>query len=287
MNSYIVADLKEFINEYRKYKTLDNESNLELIKLYKKTKDIKYKNDIILGNLRLIVNVILRNHKRDLSTYNINIKDIISIGIIGLSNGIEKFDISRSSCISSVIRNYIMRDVEQGILQYKNIINCKVHLNNKKFILNKISRKYIEKNKKQPSLESLSKLTGIDINNIKTYYDLHHTNNFISIDTDKEDENGELLNIMADRILDDKQTVKYNTIENTIILNKISNYLTDKQKTILQKFIDLNNGLYKNQGEIAKELGVTSQNISAIFTLIVKRVKNLVANKEIENIFQL
>jgi RNA polymerase primary sigma factor len=288
MNSYTyIAELEEFKSEHKNYKVFNNEDNLRLIKLYKETGDIKYKNDMILGNIRLVVSVILKRNREDLIRYNIDIRDLISIGIIGLSKGIEKFDISRSSCVTSVITNYIIQNIGVKIIKYRNIINCPLWLENKKYNFKKHIRQFMLENNKSPSVDDLINIVNIDIKHIIKYYEIYYTENFKSLDLDREDENGDLLNILEDKILDEKQPIKYLEIENGIIFDKILNYLTDKQKIILQKLIDLSHGLYKNQDEIAKEMGVPRRNISAMFKLIVKKVKNLVDNKEIENIFRL
>lgn len=287
MRSYMIDELSEFINEYREYKALNNNENLKLIKLYKITNNLEYKNKIILGNIRLVVHVVLKYHYTDVQIYKIDIRDLINIGIIGLSEGIDRFDISRSTCVTSVITNYIRRDIGNEINRYKNIINCPIWLNNIKYKINKAFLFYINENNSLPSLQDLSKLTKININNIINLYELHYTDNFISFDIDKEDKDEELLNTVSNEILDDEQYIKYLKIENKLLFNKILNCLTEKQQIILKKLIDLSHGLYKNHDEIAKELKVTNQNISIMFKLIVKKVKYLVDSKQIENIFQL
>jgi RNA polymerase sporulation-specific sigma factor len=287
MNSYMVNDLREFINEYKENTILNNENNLKLIKLYKKTNDIKYKNEIILGNLRLIISVVLKYYRKDMSLYSIQIRDIISIGIIGLSEGIEKFNIERSSCFTSVVTNYIRRNIELEIIKYRNIVNCPIWLERKKYNINKYIKKYNLENNILPSFDKISKETNTSNKNIIKYYELRNTKNFLSLNLDREDKNGDLINNIEDEIIDTKQSIRYEKVDNKIIFDKILSCLTDKQKVTLQKLIDLSHGLYKNQDEIAKELQVTNQNISAMFSLIVKKVKNLVASKEIENIFQL
>jgi RNA polymerase sporulation-specific sigma factor len=283
----MVNDLREFINEYKENTILNNENNLKLIKLYKKTNDIKYKNEIILGNLRLIISVVLKYYRKDMSLYSIQIRDIISIGIIGLSEGIEKFNIERSSCFTSVVTNYIRRNIELEIIKYRNIVNCPIWLERKKYNINKYIKKYNLENNILPSFDKISKETNTSNKNIIKYYELRNTKNFLSLNLDREDKNGDLINNIEDEIIDTKQSIRYEKVDNKIIFDKILSCLTDKQKVTLQKLIDLSHGLYKNQDEIAKELQVTNQNISAMFSLIVKKVKNLVASKEIENIFQL
>ena len=90
-------------------------NNLELCELYKKTKNIKYRNKLIINNyslVKLIARKLYVKNKFD------NLYDLYSYGILGLIKSIEEFDIKKSSNISAYfyykIRNYIIDEMRKN-----------------------------------------------------------------------------------------------------------------------------------------------------------------------------
>lgn len=100
------------------HKDMPTAKQLELIKQYKDTGDIKIKEDIILANIKLVYK--LANKYCGDNNY---LDDCVSVGLITLSKAIDYFDINnkRNACFSTYAAKSIMHAIWRFIDEQKPI----------------------------------------------------------------------------------------------------------------------------------------------------------------------
>ena len=85
--------------------TLSKDEMLELFKKYQEKKDLKAKDILINGNLKLVLSILKKyNNRCD------NMDDLFQVGVIGLIKAIDNFDLSYNLKLSTYAKDY------QGIL---------------------------------------------------------------------------------------------------------------------------------------------------------------------------
>ena len=94
-------------------KDIPQKKQIELIKLYRKTNDNKYKEEVILANVKLIYKFIEEYCQDD--TYK---DDCLSIGFMALNKAIDKFDIDNK--YNATFTTYVSKAIKNGIWRYLN-----------------------------------------------------------------------------------------------------------------------------------------------------------------------
>jgi RNA polymerase primary sigma factor len=83
--------LRAYLKDVKPFKILQKEEEIELIKQYQKTKDRKILHKIIHANLRFVVAVAI-----EFKNENVDIKDLINDGNLGLIKAVDRFDVRRN-----------------------------------------------------------------------------------------------------------------------------------------------------------------------------------------------
>lgn len=101
----------------RQYKLRNPESirveeTMEKLRLYRDTKDLKIRNEIVLGNMRL-VNYALTNVNRE---YHVDIADLEQAGYIGLISAIDNYDPSKGA-FSTFAMSYINNTIKLALYE--------------------------------------------------------------------------------------------------------------------------------------------------------------------------
>jgi len=108
LDDYI--DTRNYIGE-RIPEALTPEETMEKFKLYSETKDPKIREEIILGNMRLVGHI-LRNMPFD---YRLDQYDLLQNGYEGLVRAVDRFDLSKGVTFSTFASSYINGDIRDSI----------------------------------------------------------------------------------------------------------------------------------------------------------------------------
>jgi RNA polymerase sigma-32 factor len=83
--------LRAYLAEVKRFKLLTREEEEKLLKLYKRTGDPEAAQDLVTGNLRLVVKIANEFHSYWLN----NLQDLIQEGNLGLLQALKKYDLSK------------------------------------------------------------------------------------------------------------------------------------------------------------------------------------------------
>lgn len=86
-NTFVPAT---FISNIKETKVIPKNEENELIRLYFETRDLKYRNKVIMANSRFIIKMAI-----EFKSQNVDIADVCSEGMMGLAYAIDKFDLSK------------------------------------------------------------------------------------------------------------------------------------------------------------------------------------------------
>jgi len=140
-----------YLEDIRKYKVLDKDEELELLKKIE-AGDPEAKNQLILSNLRLVVNVAKGYTKKGMSFI-----DLISEGNFGLIHAIEKFDIHKGFRFSTYAVWWIKQAISKAVINKGRDIRIPSYRHD---LLNRVNRYIMAKIKEDgfyPSIERISR----------------------------------------------------------------------------------------------------------------------------------
>jgi len=96
---------------------ISNEETIDLIKRYQQNDDIEARNQIIMGNIRLIFFIAHKNRRKIESCF----EDFVSEGVIGMIEAINKFDTANYKNFSTYAYWHILKKVNGNLHQTMNI----------------------------------------------------------------------------------------------------------------------------------------------------------------------
>ncbi len=145
-----------YLNDIRKHEILTKEEEQELL-IKAKSGDEQAKQQLILSNLRLVVNI-----AKNYSNKGLGFIDLISEGNFGLIHAIDKFDYTKGYRFSTYAVWWIKQAITKAIISKGREIRIPSY---KHDILNKVNKfimGHITDQSSYPSIEAIAEGTGLD-----------------------------------------------------------------------------------------------------------------------------
>ena len=150
-----------YLADIRKYKILDKDEELTLL-IKAKAGDEEAKNQLILSNLRLVVNIAKGYINKGLSVI-----DLISEGNLGLIYAIEKFDITKGFRFSTYAVWWIKQSISKAVI----VKGREIRIPSYKYdLLNKVNRYVMSRLKDEgnyPSVEEIAMELNIEADKVQ------------------------------------------------------------------------------------------------------------------------
>ncbi|MDK2917415.1 MAG: polymerase sigma factor FliA [Candidatus Petromonas sp.] len=237
-------------------------SNSQLWKLYKKNKSKDIKNKLIMANIEL-VKVIAGRLYHSYSTY-VEYEDLVSYGIIGLIDAIEKFDLDKNVKFETYASFRIRGSI---IDQLRNLDWVPRSTRQKYKKLEEVMQKLQSKYGLDIDDELIAKTLGISTKELNELLSEVSILSIISLD-EKMSDNGDL-NIVSED-LESRPEFHYLKEESKQILKKTIEMLPERERTIINLYY-FSELTYK---EISKILGISESRVSQLHTKCIIKLRN-------------
>ena len=145
-----------YLNDIRKHEILTKEEEQELL-IKAKSGDEQAKQQLILSNLRLVVNI-----AKNYSNKGLGFIDLISEGNFGLIHAIDKFDYTKGYRFSTYAVWWIKQAVTKAIISKGREIRIPSYKHDILNKVNKFSMGYITEYSSYPSIDSIAQGTGLE-----------------------------------------------------------------------------------------------------------------------------
>lgn len=282
LNNNQEEKIKEDIERSKKIKKIIEQSDdiNNLFMLLKDETDEKIKtlitNKIVEDNINL-VHLVISDKFRDLFEY----EDLFQYGSIGLIKAVEKFDVEKGVKFSTYSYRIIKNFIQRGMYQLSSKIKVSDATYNNALRIKKIKLELISKNKENPNLEELVKISGLRISQVKDA--LEYLN--MSGDNIKSLEEKVMLdeNITIGEMIEDKSKGTNEICEEKEFINNIDNILenldiSEKHMAIMKYRYGFIDGIEHSCQDVAEIFGCTRQTISNI---CIKVCEKLLENPDI------
>ena len=229
-------------------KVLSSEETEELFRKLKEGDEFA-RNDLINGNLKLVLSIIQKFNYR-----NENLDDLFQVGCIGLVKAIDNFDLSHGVKLSTYAVPMILGEVKR-YLRDNGSLRVSRSLKDLAYNVLKTKEDMTKQLGREVSIEEISK--KLDIPTYDAVTALEAMRNPVSIFEPIYSDGGDTI-YLYDQI-EDKRLRKQDLDVNLAITNAIDN-LEQREKYIIdQRYI-----IGKTQMELAEELGISQAQISRL-----------------------
>lgn len=246
--------VRAYLDDIKDYKLLDKDEELRLLKAaHNGSEDAK--NQLILSNLRLVVNIAKGHLNRGLSFI-----DLISEGNLGLIKAIDKFDSTKGFRFSTYAVWWIKQAINKAIINKGREIRIPSY---KYDLLNKINNyisEVVKKGGNYPNVKEIAEglnLTDEKVESVMVeFQDLVSLNASIGSDI-----------YLEDIIMDDPHNSTENKIIDSLVNRDILNSLDDlkeRERQILIMRYGLNESETKTLEEIGSEFNITRERVRQI-----------------------
>lgn len=237
---------------------LSSDKTKELLSRYQ-SGDKNAKEEIVLGNLKLVLSIVNQFAKRvD------NLDDIFQVGVIGLIKAIDNFDLSVDVKFSTYAVPMILGEMRRYLRDHS-LIRVSRQIKDRAYKAMKAKENYIASNQKEPNYVELAELIGV------SYYDIVEAFEAISgVQSLSEplyndcDESLELMDIVPVEPNNVEKMLNYLSLEEGI------KKLGDVEKTIIRKRYFEG----KTQLEIAADYNISQAQVSRLEKNALKFLKN-------------
>ena len=238
-------------------KVLKESEKIELLKKARQG-DKQARDELIKGNLRLVLSVIQRFQNRGES-----MDDLFQVGVIGLIKAIDNFNLDLNVKFSTYAVPMCIGEIRR-YLRDDSPIRVSRSMKDTAYKAMQVKEELINKNKKEPSVDEIAK--ALNMEKSEVVLALEAIVDPISLYEPVYNDGGDTIYVMdqvGDNITDG------DWIDEIMIKDELKN-LEPREKNIL--YLRFMQG--KTQMEVAKEVGISQAQVSRLEKTALKRIKN-------------
>lgn len=238
-------------------KVLKESEKIELLKKARQG-DKQARDELIKGNLRLVLSVIQRFQNRGES-----MDDLFQVGVIGLIKAIDNFNLDLNVKFSTYAVPMCIGEIRR-YLRDDSPIRVSRSMKDTAYKAMQVKEELINKNKKEPSVVEIAK--ALNMEKSEVVLALEAIVDPISLYEPVYNDGGDTIYVM-DQVGDNNTDGDW--IDEIMIKDELKN-LEPREKNIL--YLRFMQG--KTQMEVAKEVGISQAQVSRLEKTALKRIKN-------------
>lgn len=259
------SSLGRYMHEIGQVDLLKPQEELDLARRIREG-DESAREQMITANLRLVVKI-----AKEYEGFGLPLQDLINEGNIGLMKAVERFDPSKGSKLSTYASWWIKQAVKRALGNQSKTIRLPLHLVDRLARMRRISKRYFEEFKREPTDQELAEELEIALPRVRLLR--RASMRPLSLETPiGDDENSRISDIVAD----EKASNPYDELEDKTLKNLLPGLmksLTFREAEILKKRFGLDGSNGMTLEEVGELFGVTRERIRQLQNIALKKLR--------------
>lgn len=241
-----------------KLKVLKEKEKIDLLIKIRDNKDMAARDELISGNLRLVLSVIQRFTNR-----GENLDDLFQVGCIGLIKAIDNFNLDFGLRFSTYACPMIIGEVRR-YLRDNNSVRVSRSMRDTAYKAMQAKEKLLNENNREPTVEEIAKV--LEMPKEEVVLALEAIVEPISIYEPVYSDGGDTIYVM-DQLGD--QNSDSNWVDEILLKEEIKNLSPREKRILTLRFMQ-----GKTQMEVANEVGISQAQVSRLEKGALHKIKN-------------